>query len=233
MEVELTLRTSWKGLSIKDYLMYLGALDNPNTNDFEKQLDILAILCSTNRQALNDLPANQVIPLFNKLEFLKVAPKEDARSYYDISGKKFKLCMDVGQITAGQFIDLTNYTKDPDFIMDNLHTICAILLLPVIPYRGKAYPGSAKERIEKYSAETLNDRAEFLFDNMPIGEAIGISNFFTFLWNIFIEITKNYLERERMKTLNSVSTTLNEKPMMKSLKPARDGLKKNGIGSQR
>lgn len=208
MEKVLTIRTSWNGITIKDYFAYLGALENPNTSDFEKQLDILAILCNIDRSELMQLPAREIIPLFEKMNFMAVPPKEDARSYYDINGRKFKLAMNVGEITAGQFIDLNNYTKDPEFIMDNLHTICAILLAPVIPYRGKSYPGGVKERTEKYNPSTLNERAEFLFEHMPIGSAIGISNFFTFLFDLFIEITKHYLEQTKTKQLNKVSKML-------------------------
>jgi hypothetical protein len=229
MEIELRVRTSWKGLTIKDYFAYLEALENPNTSDFEKQLDILAILCQIKRADLMDLPANQIVPLFDKMEFMKVPPKEEVRNYYDINGRKFKLCMNVGEITAGQFIDLNNYTKDPEFIMDNLHMICAILMAPVIPYRGKSF--QSKIRVEKYNPATLNERAEFLFEHMPIGEAVGISSFFTFLFSLFIEITKRYLEQMKTTQLNLASKTLSRKEINR-LKSAQDGSKKNGIGSQ-
>lgn len=223
-EVVLKIRTSWKGLTIKDYFAYLGALENPNTSDFEKQLDILAILCGIDRSDLMNLPAREIVPLFEKMDFMKVPPKDDAQKFYDIAGRKFQLTMNVGEITAGQFIDLTNYTKDPEFIMDNLHTICAILLAPVIPYRGKSFPN--KIRTEKYNPATLNERAEFLFENMPIGSAIGISNFFTFLFDLFIEITKHYLEQTKQNQLNIASKILRTKLS----KPAQAGLKKNGTG---
>lgn len=190
-------------------MIYLGALENPNTSDFEKNLDILALLCSVDRSALMDLPANQIVPLFDKMEFLATPPKEEPRLFYEIGGKKFKLCMNVSELTAGQFIDLTNYTKDPEFIMDNLHSICAVLMLPVIPYRGKHR--SEEIRTEKYDGKKLNERAEFLFDNMPIGEAIGISNFFTFLYDLFMQITKRYLDQTMKKKLKLASKMLSAK----------------------
>lgn len=222
--MQLTIKTSWDAVTICDYMNYKNALDNPNTTDFEKKLDVLAILCHITREELMDLPASQIVPLFNKMEFLTKPPTAEVEPYYEIAGKKFKLIMDVTQLTAGQFIDLSHYTKDPAFIIDNLHAICAILLLPVKPYRGK------KDIIptEKYGETPIGEIAEFLYENMPIKEALGISNFFTCLYNLFMQITKRYLEQERTKLLNKASKMLS-KNTMNQLSP-ETGSRKSGNG---
>jgi hypothetical protein len=210
--MELTLKTSWEGVTIKEYMLYLGALHNPNTSDFEKQLDILAVMCGISREDLMPLPANQILPLFNRLTFLTIPPTADVRPYYDISGRKFKFCMDVKELTAGQFIDITNYTRDPDLILDNLNAICAVLLLPVKPYKGKRL----EPPCEKYGETPLQEIADYLYEHMPIQEAMGISNFFGFLYSVFTEITRLYLEAEQTKQLNKASKMLKMLPKLKA-----------------
>jgi hypothetical protein len=219
--MQLTIITSWDGVTISAYLQYKMVLEDPNISDFEKNLRILSILCGIDRETLNDLPANQIIPLFNKMEFLKIAPTANPEPYYEINGKRFALVMDVTKITAGQFIDLNHYTRDADSIIYDIHLICATLLLPVKEYRGKKIPP-----IEKYGESSTEERADFLYDHMPIKEALGISNFFMNLYSLFIEITKIYLEQTRMQQMNSASKILSAK----NLNHLKTGSKKSGSG---
>lgn len=216
-------------ITIKDYMNYKCALENPNTTDFEKHIEILAMLCGLQRSDLMQLPARQITPLFNSMEFLKKQPTSEVKEFYEIAGKKYKLIMDVNKLTAGQFIDLSHYTKDPELIIDNLHLVCSVLMLPVIPYRGKKNVDIV--RTEKYLETPIDETSEFLYNNMPITEALGISNFFTFLFDVFIQITKHYLEQERTKQLNRASKMLSE-AMTASLKP-ETGSTINGNGSRR
>ena len=219
--MQLTIITSWDGVTISAYLQYKMVLEDPNITDFEKNLRILSVLCNISRETLNDLPANQIIPLFNKMEFLKTPPTAEPEPYYDINGQKYALVMDVTKITAGQFIDLNHYTKDVNNLIYDIHLICATLLLPVKPYKGKKLPP-----VEKYGESSTEERAEFLYEHMPIKEALGISNFFTCLYNLFIEITKIYLEQTRTKQLNSALKMLSAK----NLNQLKTGSMKNGNG---
>lgn len=219
--MQLQIITSWNAVHIKQYMSYKEVLDDPNITDFEKHLRVLSILCGIERKELDDLPANQIIPLFNKMQFLTKEPTAEPEPYYEIGGQRFALVMDVTKITAGQFIDLNHYTKDANLILDNLHLICATLLLPVKPYRGKRVPP-----VEKYGESSTEERAEFLYEHMPIKEALGISNFFTCLYNLFTEITKIYLEQMMTKQLNSALTMLSAK----NLNQLKTGITKNGNG---
>lgn len=223
--MNLQLTTSWAGITIEKYFNYKNALENPNTTDFEKNLDILAILCDIDRSDLMSLPANQIVPLFDKMEFLTEHPHSATREYYDIGGRKFKFCARVQDLTAGQFIDLSNYTKDPNLTLDYLHNICAVLLLPVKQYRGRKV---TREYAEKYGETPHDELSEFLYKNMTIPEAIGISNFFTLLYELFTEITKRFLAQKMTKQLTLTSKMLS-KAMTESLKT---GSTKNGNGSQ-
>jgi hypothetical protein len=224
--MELILKTSWAGVTIKDYMNYKCILEDRNTTDFEKQLDILALLLSVDRKEMMSWPANQVTPLFDKMKFLTVKPYSKVEPYYDINGRKFELIMDVNKLTAGQFIDLSHYTKDQELVIDNLHLICSTLLLPIGKYKGKHNP-----KPDKYDSEKIGDISEFLYEHMPISEALGISNFFTFLFDLFTEITKLYLEAERTKQLSRASKMLKQSTM--TLVQQATGSRKSGIGSLR
>lgn len=209
--MELTLKTSWSAVTIADYMNYKNALDNPNTNEFEKNLDVLAIILGVDRATLMPLPAGQILPLLDRMSFLITPPTSDPRSYYDIGGRKFKLVMNVKDLTAGQFIDLSHYTKDPELVLDNLHSICATLLIPVKPYKGK----KSDIPVEKYGETPVNETAEFLYNNMSIEEAIGISSFFTLLYDLFTQITKRFLETEMRIQLSKASKMLKPETITK------------------
>ena len=221
--MQLNLITSWDAITIEKYFTYQQHLTNENTSDFEKQINILSLLLGIDKATMDELPASQVVPLFDKMEFLTKQPYAEPRTYYDIGGNKYFLQRDVMKITAGQFIDLTHYTKDPSGILENIHNICAVLLLPVKPYRGKQIPP-----VEKYGESDVIERAEFLYNHMSIGEAMGISGFFTMLYSLFIEITKRYLETEKTKQLNLASKMLSRA----TLQQLETGSKKNGSGLQ-
>jgi hypothetical protein len=219
--MQLVIRTSWDGITISDYMKYTMILEDPNVSDFEKNLRILALLCNIERETLNELPANQIVPLFNRMQFLASAPDSKPEPYYEINGRKFKLVMDVTQLTAGQFIDLNHYTKDAAHIIYNIHSICATLLLPVKEYRGKKIPP-----VEKYGESSTEERSEFLYEHMPIKEALGISSFFTYLYNLFTVITERYLKQERDNQLNLASKMLSRT----NLNHLKIGSMKNGNG---
>jgi hypothetical protein len=215
--IEITLKTSWETVSIKDYMAYTMILEDKNTSEFEKTLDILGLMCGMSRENLMPMPARDIMPLFSKLTFLSEKPKSDVKEFYDIGGIKYKLISDVRQMTAGQFIDLSHYTKDPNLIIDNLHLICATLMLPVKQYRGKKFMD--KIETERYLETPIAVTSENLYENMPIQEAIGISNFFTCLYSLFTEIMRLYSKEMSQKRLKLALETLKQSERLEILSP--------------
>lgn len=123
-----------------------------------------------------------------------------------IKDQKFIVNWRLETRTAGQFIDLTSLTKDPELINQNLHQILAILCLP----KGEAY-----------TAETFEDRSNLFRDNLTMNIALPMSVFF---WKVLNE------------SLPIIADSLNEKIVMmtQDLKTQMDKeiLMSTGVGMQ-
>lgn len=195
--MELILNQSWDLVSIEDYVNYTLILEDKKITDFRKQVEILALLAGKTYDDLKNIAASQIIPHFNALTFLLKRPTGDIKEFYEIGGKKYRLDMRIEKISAGQFIDLTHYTKDKNLTLDNLHLICATLLRPVRPFKGKKQLD--KIEVEEYLETPLEETSENLFQNMPITEALGISNFFTLVLGLYFRSIRVSLKEQTLK----------------------------------
>ena len=87
------------------------------------------------------------------------------------------------KMSFGEFADLdTLMTKKPEEVLDYLHIITAILYRPIISKDKKKF------QIEKYTQETLEDRAELFKNKLDVEVALGAQFFFI----KFAENVSNY-----------------------------------------
>lgn len=128
--MRINLKTSWDQVTIEDYMKIYSIIGDENINEVEKEIMILAVLAGVNERDLNTFPLSEIKRLFSMIGFIHEQPKGDIQDYYFIGGKRYKLVKNPGDMTAGQFIDISTYTKDGDTMIENIHLIAATLLLP-------------------------------------------------------------------------------------------------------
>lgn len=206
---------------------------------------MLSILSTVSRKPVayfNEFRVPEIQELFERLDFLKHPSDTPLREFYQIGGKRYKFVGNLTELTTGQFIDLDAQTKEPTAIVDNLHIICAIFLLPIIPktpiQRLIEKMGLKKFRsLEHYLETPLQETAENLYQNMPYALANSIGLFFCVLGQIYTAITKDCLRQEMTNQLRlasmklSVSTT--DSRLTNALERIRGKLDllQDGIGS--
>ena len=252
------IKTSWDQITIADFFL-LTAIEKSTTLSLtEKHLQILSILSGQPESEFRKWKNDDIIKFFvTDLAFLKTQVEGELKRYYFIDGKKYSLIKQLDAITAGQFIDLMTYTKDADNVLDNLHMILTVFLIPVRDLTSKqiiknkfhslvnrtkigrklskSLNWSYFEGIpENYMETDVNITAEKLYESMLITEAMSIAVFFCDLNSLYWIYTALFLEEKAQRSLQSALTTLTKEKaspkLIAELEAAIDS-RKNGPGS--
>jgi len=92
---------------------------------------------------------------------------------FELDGIEYGFLPSWKKMSFGEFADLdTLMTKKPEEVLDYLHIITAILYRPIITKDKKKF------LIEKYTQETLDDRAELFKNRLNVEVALGAQFFF-------------------------------------------------------
>ena len=157
---------SYEKLTIGKYRELL-ALDS-NVEQIDYGVSILSILTDYTEDELYDMPLDEFSSLMSKANFIQ--QQIDRTNWKKIgkeiviNGKKYEIIKDAKKMTAGQYIDYRNYTKDSDKFLDLLPFILTIFIIPSGCKYGKDYD--------------VNELAQELNDHLDIKTALSISDFF-------------------------------------------------------
>lgn len=143
---------------------------------------LINIITGADVSSLEEAPRDQITYLSN--EILKLIPIERPTfsEKFTIDGVEYGFLPDWKKMTFAEYVDLdTLMTKPIDEMLNFLHIITAIMYRPITKYKGKH-----KFEIEKYSQDTLDDRAELFKEKLDVEVALGAQFF-------FIQFAQNYL----------------------------------------
>lgn len=116
------LPKNWNDIVIEQYQELRSLNENEFESTFEYTIEQIAILCniSNDDELLEDIDIDQLIDIFNKINWLKKEP--NFKPIIEFGSFKLK---DINILSIGEFIDLEHYFS-LNYI-SNLHIICAIL----------------------------------------------------------------------------------------------------------
>jgi hypothetical protein len=118
-----------------------------------------------------------------------------------IDGKSYGL-INVKGLTVGEMADI-DVLKNHPVLNFNLHKIMAILYRPLI--------SKLPFKIEPYSSETFEQRAELFAEKMPVKVALNTAVFFLNILGNLKEVTKDFLAKpkaEKKKKILNVLTSV-------------------------
>lgn len=193
----------WKDISIRQYQDLCKEIDEEYPDELSRSIGLLSSLTGeTISHYTDEMPINKLKVELKGLEFIKKpAPKYKLHSVIRVGKKRFRFNLNMRSISAGQYIDLTEFVKDNDKINDNLHTILATVCEEVNWF------GIKKK------TETL-DRAKYLQDNLKMPYVFTLSSFFLSNYQRLIKGTNDFLESEmkkmRKKTREVVDRALSD-----------------------
>jgi hypothetical protein len=168
--MKLSIPTKLEEVTIGTFIK-IAKLEPPT--DAEQQLDhsikILSLLTGEPEDIFLELTPKQLAELVAKISFLNNLPEAKAVNRITLNGKTYQANLLISELTAGQYIDLSEFVKSP---IANLHKIMATLYLPC----HKTWYG--KLVVEKYNGKSHKERADEFYRYMPVSVAYPASVFF-------------------------------------------------------
>jgi hypothetical protein len=145
---------SWQSLTLRQYIQIIDIIENENLSLIDKQVKILCQLEGKEESDFDRVKYLDFIKIAaEKTSFLKKLPELKAVDEINVNGQKFVFVHDLFELTAGQFIDINQFSGK----VNELHKAASVFFLPV---KGKRILNYGEEPFEKV-AETLLD-AKFI-----------------------------------------------------------------------
>lgn len=178
----------WKDINIKQYQDLCKEVTEDYADDLERSIGILATLTGKSISYYTDeIPLKKLKEKLLSLTFIKEQPKKQKiQSKIRIGKKRYRFSLNMRNISAGQYIDLTELVKDKEKINDNLHTFLAVLCEEITWY------GKKKDTI-------ISDRAKYIQENMTMPIVFSMTGFFLLNYQRLIKGTNDYLELQMNK----------------------------------
>jgi hypothetical protein len=199
------LPKSWNDVSLKQLIEIEAirndkSIDNELYPDLTRSLLILSLFTGVPFEHYENKPINDLHKELNKLKFLTELPKaEFIKSFYH-KGYKWKVEFDLKQLSAQQFINHYELTKDSTKVFENAHKLMAIYCSP--------------KRLW-IKTKMTDERKQELMMNCPISVVYPLTLFFCNLYPILFEGIKDYLNHasqflnqtwEKVENLNQQAT---------------------------
>lgn len=143
---------TWKETTIEQYQQIL-AIAKTDLPDFNKEIELVSYLFNISKNEIMNYPLEKFKYLAKKIDFLENVYEGEMQTVFSLDGVEYQVHWQMETKTAGQFIDLSELTKDSELINDNLHKILAVICLP----KGSKYDGNILERAEVFRKKLTMD----------------------------------------------------------------------------
>jgi hypothetical protein len=186
--------SKYSDLTIKQFLN-CKLISEMQTDPIDRNVRLLAEVSGKTVDEVESLPLTE---LKAKLKYL--ANIEDlgevgkVKMKFKVKGKSFKVIWKTQELTSGQYIDVSHFTKEPDKIIYNIHNILAAISVPM------KY-GLIQQ---KYDGAKHKDIADLLYNHMTIAQAYPIMLFFCRYYEELDSNILTYLVEEGKKALKEV-----------------------------
>lgn len=169
----------WEGITLGQF-MKLKEL-NVDKDCFEKTRDIYKIVFNKD---IEEIPLIKLKDTVSNLKFLEEEiPSVEIKKFYLINDTRYDLSADITRINAGQYIDYSNYTKEPKDT--DLRKVLSVVLIP----HGRKYN-------DGYDMSKVIDDMNYI----SIKDANAIAFFLQKQSELLSVITLPYLEEMLMET---------------------------------
>lgn len=186
--------SKYSDLTIKQFLN-CKLISEMQTDPIDRNVRLLAEVSGKTVDEIESLPLTE---LKAKLKYL--ANIEDlgevgkVKMKFKVKGKSFKVIWKTQELTSGQYIDVSHFTKEPDKIIYNIHNILAAISVPM------KY-GLIQQ---KYDGAKHKDIADLLYNHMTIAQAYPIMLFFCRYYEELDSNILTFLVEEGKKALKEV-----------------------------
>ena len=200
---------NYNKLTIGKYLELVEIIDDDTLADIDKNVELIALLDDKEVDMIYDLPLAEFNEKIQKTAFLYEEPKPlQVSTVYKLGDMELEACLNINDLTTAQFIDYQTYVKDKNKMVELL----SVFLVPKGHKYNKDYDVFEVQKIIR--------------DNMPITQAMGLSDFFLLLYKSLLKASLISSTR-KLKKMMRKEKDLEKKEMMRQ---AIQGLQLNGLG---
>lgn len=166
---------------------------NPNVyDDFDAlnaNVELISILCDVDEDVISNLSCSEFTKLLQETSWVQDTPKVDINDKYIINGKKYKLFLELRNMSMSQYIDFQQLMQDSE---KNFKQLLACFLIPE-PYKkyGDGYD----------VMDVIND-----VGSMPICDAKSIMVFFSLQYQSLTKAMLTYSIRKMKKARKAMKT---------------------------
>tara|TARA_R110000868_G_scaffold214141_5_gene464266 strand:+ start:1161 stop:1772 length:612 start_codon:yes stop_codon:yes gene_type:complete len=177
------LPKSWDDVTLK-HLIDIENIRNDKSIDAEPYADLtrnllmLSLFTGIPYGFYEEMPMNELKEDIKAIEFLKVLPSDKPRKKFKCGGYSWKVNFDTNELSATDFIEHYELTKDSTKVIENSNRIMALYCQP--------YKYGFKKKLDN------KEKAEILKD-IPITVIYPLVVFFCNLYPLLLEGIKDYL----------------------------------------
>lgn len=172
----------WKKLTVRQYQL----LSNLNhLEGWEYMRSVVAIVENNGFDAVDNYTPIELRTRYEVIaKQLNEEPFKPFKAWVKVNGKRYFVTRFFDEITTAQYVELSEWTKDKEKSIDNLH-LCVASLLQECKFGW--YP-------KKYNGKLHAKRAKDVQEKMLAVEALGLSAFFLGSWLRLLDDLPTYLE---------------------------------------
>jgi len=179
-------------ITIPDFLTiesYKKVTSLEHLSDVDKMVAVLGVLSDLPEEKMRELQIQDLSEIFTNVSDKLIDVNPEFYPLFEIEGQLYGY-NPITKMTLGEFIDITNLTKDSS---KNLEQIMALLYRPVLKHHFNGMKWAFKHsfktglgevedltkyyKLEKYSVELRNKNAEVM-KQLPVSFALGALSFF-------------------------------------------------------
>jgi len=177
------LPKSWDDVTLR-HLIEIENIRNDKSIDKEPYADLtrnllmLSLFTGIPFGFYEEMPLSELKEDIKSIEFLKELPSENPRKKFKCGGYSWKVNFDINELTANDFVEHYELTKDSTKVISNANKIMALYCQP--------YKFGFKKKLEN------KDKAEILKET-PIAVIYPLVVFFCNLYPTLLEAIRDYL----------------------------------------
>lgn len=203
----MKLPKSWGEITLNQYIQIVevSAID---MDELDKHVKILSILSGQDEDSILSISLPELKEAIRQVQFIYSLPKpKGIKTSLRIGLNRFEVNIDLKKLSAGEYIDLAELTKDKQAVTSNLHKIIAIFLKPVnwFGFSQKKYYTKNQEGDLIQTLKSRNRTEKLLKDNLMMDEVISLSGFFLNNWDILMKATLRYSEKQNKKMAKNLN----------------------------
>lgn len=206
---------NWNTITIEDYQLIYGIINDSVLNDFEKEVKLISIVNELSEAEVDAMPIDEFKKLRHTLDFLHNGKIEGTlKPRLTINKVKYKMSLDAFKLSYGQYVDITTFMSGDNAMIENLHLIMASLSMVV---KTNWY---GKETVLPYGSKPHNEVSQDML-SCNFADCYHTSVFFLKLINDLIKAIGVYSVKQVLREKKVTKEKLRE--ILKPLQNAGDG----------